>query len=123
MTGCPRCATYRCAGHHVPKDCEHGDEEIAWRHASDDHRFCRPDSCAWAAEVRPAALAAGLPRGAADRPLALVLVSPASGRVLFAGQTFRDHRLAKPARSRAGGGGWAAKSRAYLVCARCRSLH
>jgi hypothetical protein len=122
MTGCPCCATYLCAGHAPPRDCLHGEAEISWRHVSDDHRFCQPGSgCAWADTTRPLVLAAGL-RGTADQPLVLVLVSPATGRVLFAGQAFRDHREAKTARTRAGGQGWAAKSRAFLMCAR-RSLH
>jgi hypothetical protein len=102
----------------------HGDAEIAWRHDRDDHRFCQPGTgCAWAEVTRPLVLAAGLPRGTADFPLALVVVSPATGRVLFGGRIFRDHREAKPASTRAGGQGWAAKSRAFLVCARCASLH
>ena len=119
---CARCRTYHCAGHRPPTDCQHGQAEIAWRHASDDHRFCQPP-CTWALNVRPSVLAAGLPRGTAAEPLAFVLVSPVTGRALFAGQTFRDHREAMPARTRAGGGGWQAKSRAFLICARCRSLH
>jgi hypothetical protein len=121
---CPRCQTYLCAGHAPPRDCLHGEAEAAWRHDRDDHRFCQPGTgCAWADHTRPLVLVAGLGRGTADRPLALVLVSPATGRALFAGQVFAGHRLAKPARSRAGGSGWAAKSRALLVCARCGSLH
>jgi hypothetical protein len=122
MIDCPRCATYACAGHQPPRNCEHGDAEVSWRHESDDHRFCQPP-CAWAATVRPLVLAAGLPRGTAAQPLALVLVSPASGRALFGGLVFASHREAKPARTRAGGGGWQAKGRAYLVCARCGGLH
>jgi hypothetical protein len=122
-SGCPRCRSYLCAGHAPPHDCMHGVAEAAWHHELGDHRFFQADSCSWAAEVRPAVLAAGLGRGTPDRPLALVLVSPASGRALFGGLTFRDHREAKPARTRAGGGGWRAKARAFLVCARCRSLH
>jgi hypothetical protein len=31
--------------------------------------------------------------------------------------------LTVSAHTRAGGGAWQAKSRAFLVCARCRSLH
>jgi hypothetical protein len=54
---------------------------------------------------------------------ALVLVSPQSGRALFAGLVFASHREAKPARTRARGGGWQAKSVSYLVCARCGTLH
>jgi hypothetical protein len=73
--------------------------------------------------VRPPVLAAGLDRGTPDRPLALVLVSPQSGRALFAGLVFASHREAKPARTRARGGGWQAKSVGYLVCARCGTLH
>lgn len=67
--------------------------------------------------------AVGLPRGTVDRPLAVVLVSPTSSRALFAGLAFRDHRDGKARRTFAGGRGWAAKGVAYLVCARCRSLH
>jgi hypothetical protein len=91
MIGRPRCATYACAGHSPPRDCEHGEAEVSWRRESDDHRFCQPP-CAWAATVRPPVLAAGLGRGTAVQPLALVLVSPATGRALFAGQVFPSHR-------------------------------
>jgi hypothetical protein len=98
MTGC-RTATYRCTGHAPPRDCLHGEAEASWRHDSDDHRFCRADASAWAAEVRPLVLVAGLGHGTADRPLALVLVSLQACRVLLAGLTFRDHREAKPART------------------------
>jgi hypothetical protein len=122
MTDCPGCATYACAGHAPPRDCLHGEREVAWRHDDDDHRFCA-SACAWPATVRPLVLAAGLDRGTAAQPLALVLVSPQSGRALFAGLVFASHREAKPARTRAGGGGWQAKSRAFLVCARCAGLH
>jgi hypothetical protein len=118
---CPRCESYRCAGHALPTDCEHGATEVGWRHDSDDHRYCQPP-CAWAVTVRPPVLAAGLDCGTPDRPLALVLVSPQSGRALFAGLVFASHREAKPARTRAGGGGSQAKGQAFLVCARCRSL-
>jgi hypothetical protein len=123
MTNCLRCLSYECAGHRPPPDCGHR-EEIASRHAADDHRFCQPNTdCAWAEHTRPLVLAAGLGRGSPDRPLALVLVSPQTGRVLFAGQTFRDHRDGKPGRTAAGGGGWAAKRVAFLVCSRYRLLH
>jgi hypothetical protein len=37
MTGCPRCASYLCAGHAPPRDCMH-EAEASWRHVSDDHR-------------------------------------------------------------------------------------
>ena len=119
-TDCPRCASYVCAGHRPPADCLHGEAEAAWRHDElDDHRFCEPDGCTWAAIVRLLVLAVGLPRGTVETPLVLVLVSPATGRALFGGRTFRDHREAKPARTRAGGQSWASKGIAYLVCARC----
>ena len=35
--------------------------EAAWRHDSDDHRFCQPERCEWAGEARPVVLAAGWP--------------------------------------------------------------
>jgi hypothetical protein len=101
LEDCARCRTYRCAGHRPPSDCQHGQAEVAWRHASHDHRFCQPP-CTWALTVRPAVLAAGLPRGLEAEPLALVLVSPMTGRAPFAGLTFASHRDAKPARTRAG---------------------
>jgi hypothetical protein len=124
MTDCPRCASYRCAGHAPPRSCLHGEAEASWRHDFHDHRWCEPGTgCSWADLTRGAVLAAGLPRGTADRPLALVLVSPVTGRALFAGLTFASHQQAKPARTAAGGGGWQAKARAFLVCARCGSLH
>jgi hypothetical protein len=124
-TDCPRCATYACAGH-LPPACGHAVEAIA-RCIDGDHRFCpaAPEdiACDWAVTVRPAVLEAGLPHGTPAQPIALVLVSPATGRAIYAGRTFSDHREAKPARTRAGGGGWGAKARAYLVCSRCQSLH
>jgi hypothetical protein len=48
--------------------------------------------CSWADLTRGAVLAAGLGRGTVAQPLALVLVSPQTGRALFAGVVFRDHR-------------------------------
>ena len=125
-TDCPRCRSYACAGHLLP-DCGHGREAIA-RCLKGDHRFC-PDSpediaCTWAVEMRPLVLAAGLPHGTPERPLALVLISPATGRALFAGQIFKDHRDGKPGRTRAGGQGlWDSKRVAFLTCSSCRSLH
>jgi len=119
---CPICATYRCAGHRPRATCQH-DYEVAVRHEANDHRYCLSDHpCDWVVNVRPAVLNAGLGHGTSDRPLALVLVT-GSGRAVFAGRTYRDHQQAKPARTRAGGGGWQAKSRAFLVCSRCESLH
>ena len=67
-------------------------------------------------------LAVGLDRGTDAEPLALVLVTD-TGRALFAGRIFADHREAKPARTRVGGGGWGAKACAFLTCSRCGSLH
>jgi hypothetical protein len=54
---CPRCLTYRCAGHTLHGTASTAEEEVAWRHDSDDHRFCQPP-CDWALTVHPAVLAA-----------------------------------------------------------------
>ena len=118
---CPRCRSYDCAGHHRPADCGHA-FELALRHEMSDHRFCTADGCEWAREVRPLVLAAGAGRGNDEDPLAVVVVGP-SGRALYSGRRFRDHRLATPCRTRLGGGAFDAKARVFIVCARCGSLH
>lgn len=78
---------------------------------------------AWVGESQ----AEDLPHATPERPY-VVLGMDAAGEPAVVG-TYADHRQAKPARTRAGGGqdrslgGWAHKTRAWLVCGRCERLH
>jgi hypothetical protein len=119
---CPRCAMYRCEGMTPPR-CQHWVTLLALCQM-EEHSLCQDWWCDFGA-VADQVVEVGLPYATAERPLVVVRLD---GETLRASGAYADHRTGKPARTRAGGGhvraeGWAHKSRAWLVCGRCRSLH